>query len=101
MLLTHITVSGVRCDAGTCTAEITGPPKSHWEGAHYYEALAETQGWTIWAGRSRVLRCPAHPPRPGGRMRRVTPRLAPGIDRDDCPCRELTDLARSAERQGH
>lgn len=97
MLLEHTTVSGVRCDARNCAAEIVGPPMSYWKGAHHYEALAETRGWTIWAGRSRTLRCPAHPPRPGGRLRRVGPHSAPASrllpHPDDCPCRKLAGTA--------
>lgn len=91
MFLTYTTLSGVRCDARNCAIQITGPSTPQWEGMHYYEVLAEAQGWTIWVGRSRQLRCPAHPPRPGGQMRRDTARPPTRFHTEDCPCLTLPD----------
>jgi hypothetical protein len=69
----HLLVSGVRCDARGCTAEITGEPLPSYTGAQHYQALAEAAGWSYYAGRSRRTYCPDHQPSPGHRMHRISP----------------------------
>jgi hypothetical protein len=94
-ILSETTIHGVQCDHRGCEAAITGSPISgHFAGKHYYEALAESRGWTIWVARSRQLRCPAHPMRSIGRYTsRVTEAAADSSYSvgcpADCPCRTL------------
>lgn len=39
------------------------------DGMRYYRALAQSRGWTFWAGRTSRIFCPDHDPKPGHKMR--------------------------------
>lgn len=62
---------GFRCDGTGCTAEFTRPPVPGATGLHMQQAAAE--GWQFWAARGRRAYCPSCAPKPGHRMREITP----------------------------
>lgn len=65
--------TGLSCDATGCAVERrTDPLPTYTAEVPHFMAEATAEGWTIWAGRSRRVYCPAHGPKPGHQMRDVT-----------------------------
>jgi hypothetical protein len=80
--------TGLSCDKANCTTRKTTDPLPTWSSRREeFEAQAASEGWTIWAGRTRRVYCPAHKPQDGHRMRLVSklPALACSCDATGAP----------------